>query len=261
MHAHHRRAIARITERVRADPDVLALIIIGSVARGDARPGSDLDGYLLLTDAAYEARLATGIRGWAADELCDWPDGAAGGVIIDLAMLHEVAERGPEPARYAFTGAFAAYSRAPNLDALLQRIPVYPEHERTEKLISFASQLPVHLSYLQLAEYSGNAYLLAETAVELVRFGGRLILAHNRMLYPSRKWFMRELARAPEQPPGLLDLAERLIRTPGIAHGRAFCDAVLNFAPWPQPAEGAMARFQRDRELNWRSGPAPLADC
>jgi hypothetical protein len=260
MHAHHRRTIGRITERVQADPDVLALIIIGSVARGDAGPGSDLDGYLVLTDAAYQARLAADIRAWSATELCDWPDGAAGGLIVDLGMLADLAERGPEPARYAFTGAFAPYSRVPKLDALLQQIPVYPEHERAEKLISFASQLPVHLAYLKLGEYSGNSYLLAETAVELVRFGGRLILAHNRMLYPSRKWFMRELARAPEQPPGLLDLAERLIQTPSIAHAQAFCDAVLSFAPWPQPPEGTMARFQRDRELHWRSGPAPLGE-
>jgi hypothetical protein len=260
MHDHHRRAIARISERMQADPDVLALIIIGSVARGDAGGGSDLDGYLLLTDTAYQARQAAGAQAWSADELCDWPGGSAGGLLVDLAMLSDVAERGPEPARYAFTGAFAPFSRLPNLEALLQRIPVYPEHERTEKLTSFASQLPVHLAYLRLAEYSGNAYLLAETAVELVLFGGRLILAHNRMLYPNRKWFMRELARAPEQPPGLRGLAERLLRTPSIAHGEAFCDAVLGFAPWPRPPEGTMARFQRDRELHWRRGTAPLAE-
>jgi hypothetical protein len=260
MHAHHGRALARISERMQADPDALALIIIGSVARGDASPGSDLDGYLVVTDTAYRARRAAGVHSWGANELCDWPGGTAGGLIVDLGMLAELAERGPEPARYAFTGAFAAFSRVPELDALLRRIPVYPEHERTEKLISFASQLPVHLAYLTLGEYSSNAYLLAETAVEIVRFGGRLILAHNRMLYPSRKWFMRELARAPERPPDLLELAERLIRTPSIAHGRAFCDAVLGFAPWPQPPEGAMARFQQDRELHWLSGPAPLGE-
>jgi hypothetical protein len=260
MYAHHKRAIARISERMQADPDVLALVIIGSVARGDASAGSDLDGYLVLTDTAYQARQAAGVQSWSADELCDWPGAAAGGLIVALAMFADLAERGPEPARYAFTGAFAAFSSVPDLDVLLQRIPVYPEHERTEKLISFASQLPVHLAYLRLGEYSGNAYLLAETAVELVRFGGRLILAHNRMLYPSRKWFMRELARAPEQPPGLLDLAERLIQTPSIAHAQAFCDAVLGFAPWPRPPEGTLARFQRDRELHWRSGPAPLGE-
>src|SRR5437879_12830929 len=51
---------------------------------------------------------------------------------------------------------------------------------------SFVSQLPVHLAYLELGEYSGNAWLLAETAVELVLFGGRLILAHNRILLCAR---------------------------------------------------------------------------
>jgi hypothetical protein len=260
MQPHHQRAIERITERVAANPDVVALVIIGSVARGEAREDSDLDGYLFVSNDAYRERQAAGALTWSADDLCDWPGGYAGGVVADIGFLAEAAERAPEPTRFAFRGAFAAFSRGPGLEEVLRRIPLYPEHERAEKLASFASQLPVHLSYLVLGEYSGNRYLLAQTAVELVLFGGRLILAHNRMLYPNRKWLMRELERAPEKPAGMLELAEDLLTAPSIARAKAFCDMVLGFAPWPQPREGALARYQRDRELHWRTGPAPLAE-
>jgi hypothetical protein len=96
--------------------------------------------------------------------------------------------------------------------------------------------------------------------VELVFFSGRLLLAHNRMLYPGRNWFLRELARAPEKPAGIVELAQELARTPSIALATPFCDQVLSFAPWPQPPEGTMARCHRDREQHWRWGEAPLAE-
>jgi hypothetical protein len=260
MHAHHQRTIARLTERFQDDPTVLALLIIGSVARGEARADSDVDTLMVVTDAAYQERRAANGLSFDADDLCDYPDGHAGGRMVDPAFLHEVAERGPEPTRFAFVRAIPAISRLPGLDDLLARIPQYPERERTEKMISFVSQLPVHLSYLELGEYSRNPYLLAQTAVELVLFGGRLILAYNRMLYPNRKWFLREFERAPDKPAGIVELAKQLLVQPSIALASAFCDRIMRFADWPQPPGGAMARFQNDREFQWRWSRVPLAD-
>jgi hypothetical protein len=80
------------------------------------------------------------------------------------------------------------------------------------------------------------------------------------MLYPNRKWFMRELERAPDKPDGMVELAGQMLVHPSIAVATAFCDLVLGFRPWPQPAGGALTRFQNDRELSWRQGSAPLAD-
>lgn len=260
MYPHHAEVIVRLTERFQPDPAVLALVIIGSVAREEAGEGSDVDCYLVVTDESYRQRQRAGQLSFSADDLCAYPDGHAGGSVVDLAFLHDVAARGPEPARFAFAKAFPAFSHIPHLSELLAEIPRYQEHERLEKMRSFVSQLPVHFSYMELADYSRNPYLLAQTAVELVLFGGRLILAHNRMLYPNRKWFLRELERAPKKPADLLAQATALLTRPGIPTATAFRDSVLQFRDWPQPPEGAMARFQHDRELVWRYGLAPLAD-
>jgi hypothetical protein len=231
-----------------------------SVARGDARADSDVDCYLLVTDEEYARRQAAGQLAFDDSDLCDYPDGQAGGTVIDLQYLRDVAERGPEPARFVLLNARVVFSRVEGLAELLATIPVYPEHERQEKMESFYSQLAVHLAYLKLGEYSKNPYLLAETAVQLVLFGGRLILAHNRMLYPNRKWFMRELERAPEKPAGIMELARTLLTQPSIAHAEAFYDAIVKFRDWPQPREGRGTRFRRDSEQHWRIGRPPLAD-
>ncbi len=260
MYPHHRRAIERLRDRFEPDPENLALLIIGSVGRADAHERSDLDCVLVVTDEAYRRREAEGSLSIAAHDVCEYPNGEANIGAVQLQFLRAAAERGPEPVRFAYIGTIVVFSRIPSLDRLLAQIPCYPEHERTRKLISFASQLPVHLSYMHLAEYSRNPYLLAQCAVEIVLFGGRLILAHNRMLYPSRKLFLRELERAPDRPPDLLDLATHVLEHPGIDSANAFCDRVLSFADWPRPPEGHMARFQHDRELQGLWGTPALAD-
>ncbi len=47
MHRHHHAAIDKLTARFQPDPRFLALLIIGSIARGEARADSDIDFYLI----------------------------------------------------------------------------------------------------------------------------------------------------------------------------------------------------------------------
>ncbi len=113
---------------------------------------------------------------------------------------------------------------------------------------------------MELADYSDNAYLKAETAVSMVLFGGRLILAHNRILYPNRKWFMQTFENAPDKPEGIIELANQLLDRPCIETAKAFCDKILNYREWPKPPEGKFLRFIRDHEWQWRKGHAHITD-
>jgi predicted nucleotidyltransferase len=260
MGDHHERALEHIQTRFEADAEIVALLLIGSVARGSARPDSDIDLLFVVSPDALAHRRTQGRLSVDVSELADWPRGHAGGGVVDLPFLRAVAERGPEPARYAFMNCRVLFARHPAVTRLVTRIPMYQEHERFEKLRSFVSQLPVHLSYLELGELSQNTWLLSQTACELVFFAGRLILAHNRVLYGNRKQFMRQLADAPEKPEGMVERAEELMAAPTVARARAFHDLVFSFREWPAAPEGAWARFSRDRETNWLAGPAALAD-
>ena len=52
---HHEDTIAAYAAQVIDQPDTLALIVVGSVARGTERATSDVDVYLVVTDEAFAA--------------------------------------------------------------------------------------------------------------------------------------------------------------------------------------------------------------
>lgn len=256
----HRQIIAGMEARYAADSDVVALIIIGSVARSEATADSDVDGLVILRDEAFARRFPTGQPSQTAEELSWFAGDPLDAGPWPLAHLRAASERGPEPTRFAFVRAMPIFARDPEIATLLETIPVYPEHERAEKLASFAAQLPIHLSFLQLGDYSENPYILVDTAHELALFGGRLLLAHNRLLSPGRKQFWRQLERASEKPERFLWLFQRLLRTPSIPTATEFCDAVLSFRTWPTPPEGQGARYLHDRDEVWLRHPPSLAE-
>ena len=252
MHEWHRRTIEKLKAHFEHDARFLALIVVGSVAREEARDDSDVDFVLVATDEEYSIREASRDLFYAANGFADDPAQQVGGYILDPGYLLDAAERGDERTRFQFVKARIIFSRLLELEGTVTRIAAYPENERIEKMKSFYSQLPLHSSFMELAEYSQNAYLLSETAVALVLFGGRLILAHNRMLYPGRKWFMREFEKAPDKPEGIIDLAAQLLRHPGIAPARAFYESIARYTDWPQPEGGTWQRILEDNVWNWR---------
>lgn len=260
MATHHEQALERIKARYEPDPSFIAVLVIGSVARGTAGDRSDIDLVFVVPTAELERRRAAGALHIDASDLAHWQRGQASGEVVDLAFLRAVAERGPEPARSAFTNARILFTRDTDVARVLPLIPVYQEHERLEKMRSFVSQLPVHLSFLELGEYSRNDWLLAQTSSELVLFAGRLILAHNRVMFANRKQFIEQLRSVTEKPEGMVEQAQELMRAPSIARAHAFYELVMGFRDWPAPPEGPWTRNQRDRVTNWLQGAPALAD-
>ncbi len=257
---HHQRTIERLIDRFKEDANTLALLIGGSLAKGYGDESSDVDFVLITSAEDYARRQPDRAFIYYATDLCDYPGGYVDGKIVNVGFLEEVADRGSEPARSAFEKALVAYSRLPQLDDLLQRITAYPEATHVEKVRSFYAQLLAMQWYVGEAEKRANQYLLMHTVSDLVLFGGRLILAHNRRLYPYHKWLLRTLQDVPEKPADLMALIDRVLTEPSKANADRFCDAILNFTTWPQPAEGWPARFMADTEWAWRYDKAALAD-
>jgi hypothetical protein len=257
---HHRQAIDRLVAHYRDDPVFPALIVGGSIVKGWARDDSDVDFMLVASDEEFARRQADRATVYYSPDFTDYDGGYVDGKIVDRAFLEEVAARGSEPARAAFEGVLVGYSRLPDLEDLLARIVVYPEADRQRKMQSFHAQLQAWQWYVGEAERRANRYLLFHTVSQLVLFGGRLILAHNRVLYPYHKWFMNQLARVPDQPSDLFERIDALLANPGKAEADRFCECILGFKQWEPAPEGWPARFLVDSEWTWRTGCAPVAD-
>lgn len=261
MREHHKKTIENLVNRFKDDKRFLALIIRGSIARGQEKEGSDVDVILVVTDDEFKRRQAWKNYYYYADDICDYPGGYVDGEIVDVQFLRDVAERGSEPARAAFKGAFVAYSRISGLDSIIEKIPVYQEHEQEEKIRSFYSQMRVLRWLIGEAEKQSDSYLLVRAATDLVLFGGRMILAHNKMLYPYHKLFVSELRNAPSKPDNIMELAENLLVRPCQDNADLFYDSILNCAKWELPPGGWWTgQFIEDSQWNWRKGRAPVQD-
>ena len=257
---HHQRAIDRLADAYRDDPRFRAVIIGGSVARGYARADSDVDFLIVATDEEFERRLAARDLFINRTDLCDYEGGFVDGKIIDLAFLEDLAEKGNEPSRAAFEGAFAAYSHVPVLDALMQRIPVYPEAGHEERIRAFYCMAFMQHWLIHEAERHGNRYALTRGASQLALFAGRLILAHNRRLFPFHKWLPRVLESLPEKPNGFMACFDDLLEAPGGAHATALFERVRGFRDWGVTDLEAYTWFMTDVEWSWMSGTTPIED-
>jgi hypothetical protein len=257
---HHQRAIDRLADAYAGDPRFLGLIIGGSIAKGYARDDSDVDFMIIATDEEFERRLAARDLFINRTDLCDYDGGFVDGKIINLAFLEDVAEKGNEPSRAAFEGAFAAYSHIRNLDALLERIPVYPGDGHEERIRAFYSMAFIQHWLIHEAERHGNRYTLTRAASQLALFAGRLILAHNRRLFPYHKWLPRTLEAVPDKPGGLMASFNGLLDEPGGDRATALFEQVRDYRDWGVSDLDAYTWFMTDVEWSWMSGDVPMED-
>ncbi len=260
MRPHHEKAIQNLKNRYEPDDRYLALIVVGSVAAGGESDASDVDHILVATDDEFARRMkAEEIHYWTL-EFCDYPGGYVEGKIVDLNFLEEAAARGSEPARAQFAGAKVVFSKIPGLEKLVAGIAKYPEHERDRKIKSFYAQMQVLRGYVEYGEKKGDRFIVLRAGSGIALFGGRLILAHNRILYPYHKWFIREVKKAPEKPPGFDKLLDSVLENPTIAACDALCNSIINFMALEKYEPGFISRFVIDTEWCWRQGPGPVED-
>jgi hypothetical protein len=251
MRPHHQRAIQKLTEHISTQEEYLALIIGGSIAKGLEREDSDIDVVLVVTDEAFKERWAENKLIFFSLDYCDYPGGYVDGKIVNLDYIKAAAERANEVTRAAFNGAFVAYSRIPGLDDVIRRIPVYQPQEKQEKIKSFYAQFVLAYWYLLEGVRKGDRFLLNHYSAEMVLYAGRLILAHNEILYPFHKLLLRDLLNAPDKPENLMELLNAVLESPGRETAKPLYDAVIGFRLWNEALEPYHSRYIRDTELAW----------
>ncbi|MEM7284069.1 MAG: nucleotidyltransferase domain-containing protein [Pseudomonadota bacterium] len=257
---HHQRAIERLVEAYQDDTRFFGLIIGGSVAKGYARPDSDVDFLIIATDEVYARQLAARDLFINRRDLCEYEGGYVDGKIITLDYLHQLAEKGNEPSRAAFEGAFTAYSHIPNLEELLQRIPVYPAAGHDQRIKSFFSMAFMQHWLIHEGQRHGNRYTLMRGASQLALYGARLLLAYNRTLFPYHKWLPKVLATVPEKPVGFVAQFDALINDQTGENASQFFESLKNFQDWGVTDLEAYTWFMTEVEWSWMDGRTPMED-
>lgn len=260
MEAHHRRAVDAAVARLSAEPGVEAILLAGSLAHGYAGPGSDVDLIVVAAPAEHERRRREGRLTFALTDICDYAGGYIDCKVVARESLRLIAERGSDPARYAFKDAAVLSGGDPELAALLAAVARFPLERQAERRHRFACQALAWKWYLSQAEEKGNAYLRHLAAHKVILFACRLVLNRNRLLYPYHKWLLRETAGAAERPAGFMEAVEAFAAAPAFAGAQAICDGVLALEGLAERGLDWPNQFMADSELNWVDHEAPVDD-
>jgi predicted nucleotidyltransferase len=256
MHQHHSQSIQNLVTAFGKDPTIEAILLGGSLAHGYARPDSDIDVTIVVDADEYRRRRAERRLVFSSRELCTYENGYVDCKYVDVELLRLVAERGSEPARYAYQGGQILFSRIDGLGQLLAAIVRYPVEKKAERVERFVAQLLAWRWYYGEALRGENDYLALLAVQKLILFGARIVLAENELLFPYHKWMLRVLESAARQPPGMLADIRALCSTPSREAVESYCRELLAFSRVePDTANAAWpSHFLRDSELRWVDG-------
>jgi hypothetical protein len=251
---HHRRAIDAFVADVVAQDLFQAVILTGSLAQGRSRPDSDIDAYLVVDDEEYVDRVAR--HDLAFTTTCDYPGGYVDGKVVGMRYLEAAAERGSEPTRASFRDARVVHSTVEGLQALVDRIGAFPEHNRAQNIIDFYCHFVLHAGYFgPSAVKKQDPFLLHHAVTNSVLYAGRLLLAQNRELFPCPKQLLDALARCADLPPGFEAATKDLLVDATPKRMAAYLSLVAGFRDWGVPNELVLTRFMELDEWSWIDGP------
>jgi predicted nucleotidyltransferase len=251
---HHEQALRAYVERVRVRPEVLGVIVTGSVGRGTERPDSDIDLYLVVTEEAFAEGLRRRRLLYVEEEGADWPGGYFDVKLATPEYLDEAALHGDEPVRDSFRIARVVWDRGVGLAERVAAASTLPEAEWDRRARSQVAQVRLHAGYfLECAARDADPFLAASSAVHAVTAADRALLAHHRVLFTGPKRLRADVAALPALPAGWTELTDRLLREPTPAHGAALLAALDAAHDWRIDFDDALSDFVLENELAWRT--------
>ncbi|HEY0603085.1 MAG TPA: nucleotidyltransferase domain-containing protein [Herpetosiphonaceae bacterium] len=260
MFPHHEATIQRTIDYFRVQPNIRALLLAGSIAHGFAEESSDVDVLMIVSEEEHRQRTTAGDLAFFNAELSTYPGGYVDGKFLSQSFLDQVEERGSEPARFAFADARILFGDIAGLGEQLQRIAQYPSSEKIARISRFKAQLEAWHWYASEADKKRNDYLMSLAINKLLLFSGRMILAHNELLYPYHKWFFAMLERAEHKPDRLIETMRALSRRPSYAGATELYTLISEFRTWESDGVRWPNHFMRDNELTWLHGSAQIDD-
>jgi len=251
MRDHHQRATDKALAKLLAEnPDTLAVLVGGSIAKGIEREDSDVDLIVVLPDERYHEKQLGNSVAFFWQDVCDYKGGYVEGRFVSRTYIREAAERGSEPTRHSFTGVYPVYCVDPGIADWLPSIPRYPDDRQQDKIAAFLAQMQLNRWFFwHEGKRRGDRYLQMRAATEMVLFGCRLILAHNRILFSCQKRLIEQTLAAPDKPEGFEAKINRLLTEMSDEAMEDFCKSVESFTDWGKSDH--LSRFLQDVEMSW----------
>ena len=170
MYPHHTQSIQNVTEYFQRDPEVVALLLAGSIAHGFETPTSDVDILIVVSDEDHERRVACNQVHFFNMDLCTYEGGYVDGKYLSLNFIEQVKQKGSEPARFAFDGSQVLFSRVDGLAEAIRQVAQYPSAEKTERIKRFYAQFEAWHWYSQESLRLQNLYLLGTSVSKFILF-------------------------------------------------------------------------------------------
>lgn len=212
MLQHHIDSIQKLKEYFIDMDGMIAIVLDGSVVKGNARPDSDIDAIIVVTEEKFaelaaQNRLAEVIAGH-----CTYEGGYFDIKYKTKAILQRSARYASEPTRNAYVKAQVLYSKDKEIEELVPRIAAYPEHETADKIRCFNANLQLNRGYFLHCVPESNAYMRAHLADEIVYSVYRLILIENRILFPCNRRLEETVQQCSRRPENILELGTKFLR-------------------------------------------------
>jgi hypothetical protein len=252
MH-HHDETLAAFAARSRTDAEALGLILLGSVARGEERPDSDVDVSLVVTEEAFQQARREGRLSYVDTEVATYPGGYVDVKVIGPSWLAAAAEHADEPTRSSLRGARVVWTSLPELPSILAEAAA-PSSDDVwrERLVTATARMRLQCMYFLVQGVAlEDPFLTHAAATEFVRAAGQAMLAHAHVLYAGPKYLRSAVQALPETPADLVPAFDELLRTPDPDRAQEIMMSVEQIIRAPLSAEATLGRFVADNELAW----------
>lgn len=254
---HHDLAVAAYVDSVRNDPGVLAVILVGSLARGTEREDSDVDVYLVVSDERFTRETDAGRFAWTDRHGLDYPDSYIDIKLASPAYLAAAVDRGDDPTRASFAGARVVYALTPGFEELVAAISALPDAAWDERVRSHVAQARLYGGYFLVQGVErGDEFLVRHAGVHLTLACARAALAAAHVLMPGPK-YISALVRSVPSPDGFVDAWDRAVIDPGVETASDLLALLMEWLGNGVTADDTLSTFIRDNELGWLRGGVP----
>jgi predicted nucleotidyltransferase len=255
---HHEQALAFFRDSQAASPDTLGVVVVGSVARGDERPDSDVDVYLVVTEQAYQAAVSSGRVAYVSRSGVRYDGGYIDVKLASPGYLRAAVDHGDDPTRASFAGGRVVLDRLGDLEQLVGQMADLSPTAWAERVRTYRAQLALYGGYfLVQAADRGDRFLLQHSAVHAAMAAGRCALAQHHRLFRGQKYLAADLGRLTELPDGFLDAWSALLETPTAEAARTLTAIVDGWLGDPLTGDEALSTFIATNELGWLTRTIP----